>query len=644
MQTVERSEGRVTLPSRRGALIRFVSPKTLDRLSTGAVTSGRFFCYGAARGGTLLIANRFPPDRSEIDRDNAWQRRVELWNIIHPLLMNPAEEEAHMLPLELLGASYLEAFPAGATLRDILMEFTANTQRRIEKLVDEYLAGTALFDSVNYLQHGVLDPAYSHIALFGYLYYAEIRWVLRLLEELPKNRVLKVLDIGCGAGHFLLTLSRSLRLLGLQDRVELIGLDNSDRDSQFGARISQEREWRTTFERFDLMAPDAADRLRRYGADILILNHVLEHLPGPIENRWLHDLMLAARIGLAVSLPLNDPIAASLSKHSQEFTDADLWRLSTSFPGRCAGAVRSVELVENSDRVGLIAFQRLDPPELRLGQPIHLITQPATDVPPSPIYEDFQKPFDLAEFDSKRRAPKVARITDTETFARIDGPSLSQVRQLVIKAPGSKIILPSSLAQFQEAIELIAAHNAVVNHEFERMYAYLNVFRGIARRDGYRGLSLSCHGDQLQTLNRNYAFCPDWSYIVSSSLPTTLYEQPFDLSEASERWELGEEVELYDYLNAQARPEARYYSTNFEILLLSPYIIHSATPTDRPIPRVFMKIAFSRNRFWDNRELRQNEAFPIDDWYLEPTVGRIGGFLSHGHWNERFVRRDICGR
>lgn len=643
MLTVERSEGRVTLPSRRGALIRFVSQKAFDRLSVGVVTTGRFYCSGTARGGMLLICNRSRPDRREIHRDDAWQRRVELWNIVHPLLINPADDEAHQLPLELLGASYLEAFPAGATLQDTLAEFTRNTQQRIEEAVDGYLAETAQFDSVAYLQHGVLDPAYSHIGLFGYLYAAEIRWILRLLEELPQDRTLKVLDIGCGACHFLLTLSRCLRLRGLQDRVELVGLDSSDRDARFGVQISQEREWRTTFERFDLMAPDAADRLRRYRADILVLNHVLEHLPGPIENRWLHDLMLAARVGLAVALPLNDPIAASLSKHSQEFTDADLWRLSHSFPARCAGAVRSVELVENADRVGLMAFQRLAAAELRLGDPIRLPTRIATLAPTSSLYEDFRKPFDLAEFDRKRRAPTIARIADIKAFSRTDGPGLAQVRQLLIKVPGSDVVLPGSLEQFQEAVELITSHNAAVNPGFNQMFAYLNVFRGIARSDGYRGLSLSCHGDQLQTLNRNYAFCPDWSYIASSSLPTTLYEQAFDLSDAAERWELGEEVELYDYLNAQARPDARYYSTNFEILLLSPYIVHSATPAERPIPRVFLKIAFSSKRFWDNREFRQSEAFPIDDWYQEPTVGRIDGFLSHGHWNERFLRRDICG-
>ena len=52
--------------------------------------------------------------------------------------------------------------------------------------------------------------------------------------------------------------------------------------------------------------------------------------------------------------------------------------------------------------------------------------------------------------------------------------------------------------------------------------------------------------------------------------------------------------------------------------------------------------AFSTKRFFDNRELRRNPAFDTEDWYRTDTVGLIGGWLSHEHWNERFVKADIC--
>ena len=54
-----------------------------------------------------------------------------------------------------------------------------------------------------------------------------------------------------------------------------------------------------------------------------------------------------------------------------------------------------------------------------------------------------------------------------------------------------------------------------------------------------------------------------------------------------------------------------------------------------------MKVAFSLKRFFDNRELRRPPAFDIEDWYQTPTVGYIGGWLAHAHWNERFLKSDV---
>ena len=104
----------------------------------------------------------------------------------------------------------------------------------------------------------------------------------------------------------------------------------------------------------------------------------------------------------------------------------------------------------------------------------------------------------------------------------------------------------------------------------------------------------------------------------------------------------GENVNLYDYLNGQADERCMYRSENFGIYLLSPYVVHSAAAADRDVYRVFMKVAFSTKRFFDNRELRRNPAFDNQDWYQSDTVGYVGGWLSHAHWNERFLKDDVC--
>ena len=103
----------------------------------------------------------------------------------------------------------------------------------------------------------------------------------------------------------------------------------------------------------------------------------------------------------------------------------------------------------------------------------------------------------------------------------------------------------------------------------------------------------------------------------------------------------GEPINLYDSFNTQASPRCCYRTENFGIYLLSPYVVHSAAAAEEDVERVFLKVAFSTKRFFDNRELRRNPAFDVDDWYQQDTVGFIGGWFSHRHWSERFLRADL---
>jgi hypothetical protein len=88
---------------------------------------------------------------------------------------------------------------------------------------------------------------------------------------------------------------------------------------------------------------------------------------------------------------------------------------------------------------------------------------------------------------------------------------------------------------------------------------------------------------------------------------------------------------VYDYLNKQADKTRASHAENYGIYLLSLYIVHSASDAQEDVCRVFMKIAFSIKRFFDNHELRRNPAFDNESWYHHNTVDYIGGFFSHAH-------------
>lgn len=628
-----------TLQMSGNRCVKLVPPALFSELVANPSAAGHFYRAGCTallpRG--LLLCVSDPPSVELMDRDDAWPRRLEL----HWLLTNHfgklQHTAAHALPLKLLSLSYRDALPGSATNEDVLRIFTRLTQERLELAIDRCFARGEL-DSAAALPAGLHDPAYSHIGLFARIHASQIRWIARELER-RTDAVLTVVDVGCGPGHFLIALAMHLQRRGLLDRARLIGLDAIDHDMRIGAELMAERDWTVQFLPFDLMGAHAMDQLRRIKPDFVICNHVLEHLPGPIENRRLHDLTLAALIGVSISLPFDSGPTAAISAHSSVFTPADVNALAKKIPVRCASAVSAQELCEGAEAVGLLAFRRDEPGRLfdapRVVQPLARTRFAAPD-----ILDDFIRPFDIGAFHKPRSAATIGRLRDRATFARIGGLP-QQVRQLLIKEPGGPLLLPAAFSQFEEPLALILAHNQAFNPDHDCCFGYLNCFRGISHVDAYRGLSLQWHGDQLQGLRRDWAYKPDWTYICSSALPTTLLEQGFDLGDAQQRWELGEPVDLYSYFAAQAREACRYRSTPFEIQLLSPYIVHAASPALEPTPRVFVKIAFSTRTFWDNRELRQNAALPIDDWLAHDSVGLVGGMLSHGHWHERFVKEGI---
>ncbi len=596
---------------------------------------------------TILIKNVQFPRREEVHRDDAWHRRRELAGALPPLLEDNCALAprflTRLLPVSLLAPSYLAAFPPDASEEDVLRAFHHNTQGHIERRVRAALEGTSTYDADRYATRGPDDPDYSHEDHFAWLYAHQIL-PIEWTAAARGDREITVLDLATGPGHFLVTLARRLEEKGLLDRVRLIGVDLSERDMRFGREmLSPGQADRIRFVRDDVECPRFADRLRRFGADFIVANHVLEHLAGPdLKNRFLHDWLLAARTMLSISVPLEKDLARSIADHRHQFSSHSLQELARQMELRTSYAVEATDIERTSD-AGLCTWWRKADGLFGARGDDRLITLSPrpTVVRVEALFDDFAREFAPEEFLWTRVAPKIGEIEDKATFST-QGVAPRQVRQLVIKMPGSQVRVPRELAQFAEAVQIILDHHKAANPDYERTYAYLNVFRGITGHASYRGLSLNCHGDQLQGLRPEYAYTPDWSYIVSDGLPTLLFAQPFDLSEAVERFRLGETVNLYRYLNEQARADCLYRTVDYGIYLLSPYVVHSAAPADQDTERVFMKIAFSTKRFFDNRELRRNPAFDIEEWYQADTVGFVGGWLSHEHWNERYLKDDVC--
>jgi hypothetical protein len=521
-------------------------------------------------------------------------------------------------------------------LRSLCIDQTkASADKGIERLMQ--LPTLKICDGVTACPQ---DEAYRHDGLMDAIAAVETTAIIDWAKQ-TTSKTVRIVVLGCGVGHELLVLAAALERNGLARKARLIGIDRSQHDLKL-AKAAFTRHYpkmRVRFVKGDLLDPAFGDRLRAWRPDFTFLTHVLEHLPEEIEGSLLQDALHATGASVFLAVPLNDPPASSISHHVREFTHEGVVRLAKKMIARCAGAINAVDL-DITSKIGLVHWMR----EARgnFGRK-HFVVEPRTvEIAWNPEFDVFRRKFDAAELNRQHYAVKVGDLMDKEAF---DGEKKGtvQFRQLLIKKPGTPIRVPAELRRFREAIMQMASHFRAMNPWYEAYYIYLNVFSGPMSFDAYRGLSLSCHGDQLQNLRGDCWYPPDASYIASNTLPTIFLNQEFDVSDAIARAKAGEKVNLYDYLNRQARKDARTFSENYSIYLLNPYVIHSAQAAigrDGEY-RTFFKLAFSVKRFFDNREMRYNHALGYADWHDQKTVGYLDGWLNHAHPNERFLLEDL---
>ena len=170
-----------------------------------------------------------------------------------------------------------------------------NSQQRIDALVSALLAGDLTDDVERYAAAGVSDPHYSHLLHFAWIYSRQIASIRTLMDRYSATTIV-VADLGTGCGHFLVTLARYLAAEGMTSRARLIGIDAASDDlAHARLALAQLPQISAELVTDDLRSESFADRLRQLRPDVVIANHVLEHLEGDIKNRYLQDWALAAK-------------------------------------------------------------------------------------------------------------------------------------------------------------------------------------------------------------------------------------------------------------------------------------------------------------------------------------------------------------
>ena len=596
----------------------------------GRVETDRFVIAPDTTGAAVLVP-RDHPSWLHLSRDELFSdRRTVVATLAGPGPVHPAHR------IKATGA-VLALYERALGCDDISAAIARHTLTRLQQHFKAFLP-VPIPDACP--QHA----DYTHTALFGFLYARTLGLIVDTLTEFKGP--LRVVDLGAGHGLLAASVGHALSLRGLADRVTFVCVENDPTALALARDLCTDLASQVEFIAADIAAPGFGDQLRATAPDLVIAHHVLEHLADDdLNNRYLHDWLHAARVGVIASVPLDDEPARSVSSHRRAFSATDVAQLSVSMCERCADAIVDDRSVPAA---GLLTWRRDDHVLAHGGfsgdvKTLEVRPQvPAPRLPPHRLAAFFQR-FDPRQFARGEGPLVVARIKDKATFASVDSYP-RQGRQLVIKLPGTPVQLPTELHQFNELLQKVIDHNASINPAFEESFVRLSFFRGDTVATSERNVSLQPHPDQLPSLKPEFAPGElDFTYTCFNTNPTLFFLQPFDITNDVEKARSGLATNLYDTLAAQADRAHAVEGRAFDIHLSDCYLIHSAQPATTRVDRVFVKIDVSRRRTYDNRELRYNPAFPeVRDWGREGSLGYINGHYQHRHINECLLTSKVA--
>jgi chaperonin GroES len=233
----------------------------------------------------------------------------------------------------------------GATDDDTLRAFFVNTQAKFNEIVDSYQRGSDSYNLQLYADYGVRHLAYSHLRHFAWIYWKQLLQLQRILNGSPENEDVVVVDLGTGGGNFILTAAYFLSDEELS-RVSFIGIDKRDRDKRFGQEMAEQIQGlNVDWVEDDITDETFVNRLSTYNADLIVVNHVMEHLPGDMVD-YLSNWSKATTNTLMVSIPLGDDLDASISDHEHDFDVEELEEIAQNVEMKSFGVVQTADLDE----------------------------------------------------------------------------------------------------------------------------------------------------------------------------------------------------------------------------------------------------------------------------------------------------------
>ncbi|MBN1428964.1 MAG: hypothetical protein JXB07_11310 [Anaerolineae bacterium] len=282
----------------------------------------------------ILIANSRYGATLPIDRDTVIDQRKEL-NVllfdglddIAPVLPGNSNPDRFTLLLNIVTRANMLKLNTTAT-SDVLQAYFDNTQAAYTRYVSEFLKQLPPLTSIS---STIESPGYSLLKHFSLLYAIEINELLDIYSRKP-NGYLTVVDEATCTGFFITTCVSVLPRHVL-DRTRFLGVDLKLTDMVYGMEAVSRYSVDVAWQLADINAPDHTARLRSFNnghpIDLLVLNHVLEHLDAHAPDEYIMALLKAAQT-LIISVPFESDYRTSISSHIRQFDQDSLLALGKS--------------------------------------------------------------------------------------------------------------------------------------------------------------------------------------------------------------------------------------------------------------------------------------------------------------------------
>jgi effector-binding domain-containing protein len=224
-------------------------------------------------------------------------------------------------------------------------------------------------------------------------------------------------------------------------------------------------------------------------------------------------------------------------------------------------------------------------------------------LPSSPIIDQMYDRWNPEHYNVSREPLHVGSVVCRREFSQQNNLT---VLDMPIKFPHSRRVrLPQDLVQFEETVSKICDFESSINFQLDDYYAYLTVDQRTVN-PGTTQRVPGKHVDGIQGRNVKDKVAVEQTYIVSDTLTTTAYVQPFDFS--------GKSVNTYNWfelMEEQAKPASAAQGQPYEIYLIDPYTVHAGTPATEVTDRTFVRLEFSLREY----DRIQNTRNPLFDYH-----------------------------